>query len=631
MQVGVESAAFSGHFFQSQLLEGFQELLQHQVETLCAFLADILAQRFDGAAEVLHRLEQGANDLSPPHLLFEGCLAYQTVLGRSDVILLLLVGRTHRAQPGFQRVDVLAQAVRLRDVGAILSSDAGVGGIVGHRRIHWGVHGHWQRRNGVWISGHLCPPGGPHRRDVRDNHPPQAVNKTLSVAATGNTVPAMESQNRLMFPLAALLLGLVALIVLAQPTSDDSKGSDAPGSDQQGDEHWTRLLPGLEASDVSQMQMTVADGDRTFVREEDGWRITAPIHAAANDDRVDGLVNAFTSAEGGDAIAGEPKDFGLAPPAAKVVLTTKDGKSHELQVGNDAPVGWHSYVRVGSDGPIQATRSKLSPSLGTSIADLRVHALWSFPESAVDKVEVDGPDVALQLHRDHGEWWVQAELAAADGTSPSLAGPVRRANPDQVHKLLGQLSDLKATGFLDETPVAAADLPWSIHVTAAGAMQTVSAGVSPAGTWMATGPQQPGLVTLEEGWNKLLVQPVTSWWATDSMPIDGDALASLSVQLGEHRLEATRSDAGWSPDTATTVVEALGAVRVDRAQAPVPQGDAWGKIVLTPDQGDPRELDIYQQLDDGARVAVDRAGGPPFRISAVELGRISTSLPGTQG
>lgn len=440
----------------------------------------------------------------------------------------------------------------------------------------------------------------------------------------------MEKQTRLMFMLAAVLLALVAVIVLAKPSADTDTDQDGTNPA----ETWSPVFAELTAADIDRIDLKVDSKARTIARDEAGWHITAPVDAPAEADRVEALVDSFATVQVGPPLGGDAAEYGLAPAGAVITLTDKDGTAHVLEIGHDAPVGGHSYVQDGSadaERTPRATRTRLSANLDVPLSDLRMHKLWSLPRTTIDHIHITGPTAALDLEERAGDWWVDAALSAQDAPpdadAPSLSGQTRRASAGAVQALVAMLGSLEATGFVDDADVSTASLPWEIRASTAGVDLSLRLGQNPVGDWIATGPRQPGLVTIDPSWLDAVQQPVTHWWATDLLTIDELSLSKIELKLGDQQLIATRTEAGWDATDATGVLDALGAVRVDRSDAPTPQGAPWGRLSLTSDKDAVRSLSFHQALPDGGRVVRDEAGGAPFVISALELGRLEGALP----
>lgn len=349
----------------------------------------------------------------------------------------------------------------------------------------------------------------------------------------------METQSRLMFMLAAVLLALVALIVLVDAPDDAAEI-------EEGERSWTALLPDVEAQDVVRIELQLDGEQRVFLREEDGWRIVAPVRAEARQDAVEALVDSFARVEVDEqALPGSLDEYGLDTPRARVRLELADGSEHVVQVGRDAPVGWHSYVRLGSDGPARTTRTRLAAGLEGSLADYRAAGVWSLPWESVDRVELRGPDAVVELQRiaatadasssdgdnaaaadtpDSG-WLVRAALAGpGDAAPPSLEGEPRRAAMPLVERSLGTLRSMQAQRFLDGRDPSAVELPWRIRVEAAGASQELALARGDDG-WIVRSPIQTALVEIPDGWQDAWLRPVPEWWEVDPAPAwaGGDA------------------------------------------------------------------------------------------------------------
>lgn len=430
----------------------------------------------------------------------------------------------------------------------------------------------------------------------------------------------MENQNRLLVALAALLLLLVAAILIAE------KGEGEPKSDEPTE--YSAMLPELKADSVQRLELQLSDETRVFVRHEDGWRIAAPFEAEGDNTRIDAIVGTLATAEAGEPIEGAPADFGLAPPVAVAKLTTTDGIVHELRLGRDAPVGGHTYLQQGEGQPIRASRTRLSSAVNTPLVELRVVDLWSLPLATLDRFDISSPTVRLELRKTAGDWWIRASLAApGEASPPELTGLPQRADPARVEAILGQLAGLQASGFVEAPVFDATALPWSLTAGAAGASWELRAGQTDDGSWVASGPRQAGLVTLSPGWEEPLLRPISDWWASDLLRVDRLDTASLDLVLGERRLSATQTGGAWSPPQAEATLQAVAAVRVDRARPVSIEGPAWGSVRLTSTDGGVRQVELHQELADGGRAARDSAGGEAFAVPATEITRLLDALP----
>ncbi len=429
----------------------------------------------------------------------------------------------------------------------------------------------------------------------------------------------MENQNRLLVVLAAVLLLLVAAILVAEQREDEPETETT--------EEYSALFPALKAEEVERAELQIGEETRVFVRHEDGWRIAAPVEAEGDAVRIDAIVGSLATAEAGEPLPGQPADFGLLPPQAVVRLSTRGGSTHELRIGKDSPVGGHTYLQAGADQPIRASRTRLSSTISTPLVELRVRELWTLPARSLDRFELSSPLARVELHKRQGDWWIRGSLAApGEPAPPELDGPPQRADAARVEAVLAELGALQASGFVHAPVFNAQALPWSLTAGAAGASWELRAGQTDDGSWVASAPRQSGLVTLDPGWEEHLLLPVTEWWARDLLRVAPANTLSMELQLGDRRLSASQAGGSWSPPEAEAMLAAIAAVRVDRARPTTIEGPAWGHVELRED-GEPRRVELHQELPDGGRAAVDTAGGAAFVLPSTELNRLLEALP----
>ena len=165
---------------------------------------------------------------------------------------------------------------------------------------------------------------------------------------------------------------------------------------------------------------------------DDGWHLVLPQPPGrADEDRATALARALGSLHRGvpvDAPAGRAADFGLGePPAARVTVETASGKALVLEVGNEAPVGYRTYVR-GEDGAIVAASGDLHRQVTEAAPAFRDHRVFHFAPGDVQELSIVSTDTTVALTREGGRWWI-------DGLGP--------ADPARVDDLIGSLLDVR--------------------------------------------------------------------------------------------------------------------------------------------------------------------------------------------
>jgi hypothetical protein len=216
-----------------------------------------------------------------------------------------------------------------------------------------------------------------------------------------------------------------------------------------------RKVPSFGAiSEVTRVVIDHKGATTEVAREKPGadWKIVKPQPQAgrtadrnAVEDVLSGLDNLHAErvvAEKVDATR-MAADYGLSPPASKVVLTlTRDGKpqTFEYHLGKDA--GGHSvFLKAGSSDTVYAVSDVVLTSLGKELQDL---AVFHFDPSRAKELKLTGwkdqvgaPAVLLFKRKDNGDW-------AMDDKSTVKYEP----DQEKVRKLLDELSRLRAERFV---------------------------------------------------------------------------------------------------------------------------------------------------------------------------------------
>ena len=186
-----------------------------------------------------------------------------------------------------------------------------------------------------------------------------------------------------------LNIGLLALVIVLALIAWLEPGGKKPVTRPQ--------LLSLAAEQVERIRLAAA-GDRhiDLMRADNGWTITYPIRIAANDFRVDTLLE-LTQAESFahyPAAAQALAPFGLDPPRAEIQLN-----DITVAFGDEEPIDHRRYVRVGEQVHLIADRYFYSSQL--LLPALVDTAL--LPAAAVP-VRIHLPD--RELARVDGDWHI---------------------------------------------------------------------------------------------------------------------------------------------------------------------------------------------------------------------------------
>ncbi|MBM4266671.1 MAG: DUF4340 domain-containing protein [Deltaproteobacteria bacterium] len=202
------------------------------------------------------------------------------------------------------------------------------------------------------------------------------------------------------------------------------------------------LLLEVEPDLVTRVEMVTADGAVEIAREEETWKIVAPVQAAADQKAVEALVRTVAEAEQKRVVDESPESlapFGLEAPEVLVKLTGKSGPLPALAIGNAAPIGFNAYARRGDEPAVLLTTGTTRSALDKKLKDLRDKTILTVDEAGVEEITLRPADgEAVVLRKDGESWQIREPIEArADGT--------------KVQSLLGSLRALRATDFVAET------------------------------------------------------------------------------------------------------------------------------------------------------------------------------------
>lgn len=204
----------------------------------------------------------------------------------------------------------------------------------------------------------------------------------------------------------------------------------------------TRLL---EVTQESVQALRITGGQTTVeaVREEGGWRLTAPVQDRADSAKVDSLIADLLRAtiERTYEVPEQAfKEYGLAPPPYTIALTLKE-KSEPvlLEVGDRAPSGISAYARRPGEAKVLLVSSAVRSQAETRPSDLRDKTLLPVAGEAVQRIALTRGAATATLERDGKTW--------------RLSGAVRgRADPAKVEELLREVTGRGIKEFVAEAP-----------------------------------------------------------------------------------------------------------------------------------------------------------------------------------
>lgn len=198
-----------------------------------------------------------------------------------------------------------------------------------------------------------------------------------------------------------------------------------------------------DTGDVTGVEIRRGSEVVKLTREGDGWRILEPVKTRGDRGSIEETVTSVVMAKMDREIASAPSslaDFGLAPPAADVTLTLKDGKSLALQLGAKNPTGVWVYARERDKPAVFVLPDSVLRDATRPIADFRDKTVLAFDRGAVTGLDVVTRDETLAVEAaDAGKWKLTRPVALA-------------AEADVVSDFLDKLGSARVKEFVAEAP-----------------------------------------------------------------------------------------------------------------------------------------------------------------------------------
>ena len=155
---------------------------------------------------------------------------------------------------------------------------------------------------------------------------------------------------------------------------------------------------------INKIEIRRMGAEPVVVSKGASWTLTAPKALAADGDAVNAVVSTLavlTSERLVDEKAADFGPYGLKSPILTVVASRKDGKSHTLHLGDDAPSGSSTYARVEGEQRLFLVPSSTKASLEKTWRDLRDKRLLTFDSEKLTRVELG----AIEFGKNNANAW----------------------------------------------------------------------------------------------------------------------------------------------------------------------------------------------------------------------------------
>jgi len=230
-----------------------------------------------------------------------------------------------------------------------------------------------------------------------------------------------------------LLIAVVLLAVLGAAVWWSNRKEAAAAKNPTDKTAKVLTLPEDQMADI---KIKHAGGDTVALHRGDNnkWQLTEPKPLPADSDAASSLTSALASVTADKTIEDNATDldaYGLTNPQIDVVITKKDGKTDELQLGDDTPTNSGTYIRHVGDPHIYTVGSFVKTAVNKTENDLRDKRLLTFDQDKLTRVDLAAKGPAIEFGKNaQNEWTI-------------LKPRTLRADGAQVDSLIGKLKDAK--------------------------------------------------------------------------------------------------------------------------------------------------------------------------------------------
>lgn len=233
--------------------------------------------------------------------------------------------------------------------------------------------------------------------------------------------------------LRGLLTGALVLVALAAGVYFSNKQKSAEAAKPATDAP-PKILA-LTDADLKKITLKKKSGDEIAIEKNAAgkWQITAPQAYGADQDAAGQLAGAAGTVNSDRLIEDKASDlssYGLQSPSEEISITTKNGATKKLRIGDDAPANGGTYVALEGDPRVFTVPSYTKTSLDKSLNDLRDKRLLTFDQDKLSRVELIAKKQDIEFGRDKDQWQiVKPKPLRADGL--------------QVEELIRKVKDAK--------------------------------------------------------------------------------------------------------------------------------------------------------------------------------------------
>ena len=235
---------------------------------------------------------------------------------------------------------------------------------------------------------------------------------------------------------------LIVLVIVAGMLWWTGRGPNPPEQTSQRTsvDQGTRLID-VPANNLNALNITNAAGEQTTLKKSAGsWRLTEPVDAPAVDWSTQDFVRSLSELRSQGRPASAP-DSGLDKPRYRVDLSTDEGKTIDIAIGNRAGPDL-MYAQV-DGGEVNLIDSGIEKTLKTAAQDLRDKHLLSVKDFDVKQLRLSYANHHVTLAREGGKWKI-LEPSQMPGDDSAISALITAITGTEATQFIKSDSDVLA-------------------------------------------------------------------------------------------------------------------------------------------------------------------------------------------
>jgi hypothetical protein len=427
--------------------------------------------------------------------------------------------------------------------------------------------------------------------------------------------------------MSGLLLAAAVLAALTGALYWSNHRKATEGADDGATSASTKILA-LTPDDITAIKIKRKDQDEVVLAKAPSgqWQIATPKILEADQDAAEAVAGALTPLNAERVVddkAGDLKPFGLSDPALEVDITEKGGKTQELLIGDDTPLGGGAYAALAGDPRVFTVSSGAKTSLAKGPADLRDARLLRISGDEISRVELNARKQDIVFERNKDSWQIDKP-------------PAVRADPMPVNELVGQLASAKfdasqpggdsksAAAFSSGAPVA------TVTVTLPQGTQELEIRKN-KDDYYAKSSVVDGVYKVPSDLGKAFDKGLDDFRNKKLFDFGLETPSTVEMHDGSKTYSFTRSGQDWSSSNGTKVglVDTLvfaDKIRNLSAEKPVNSGFTTPVIDISVTAADGKRVEKVLISKNGADYVAKREGEPGFyELSAPSIEELQKS------